>query len=399
MKILVISKYPPIEGGVSSRTYWLAKGLGESGHEVFVVSNCWEAESEYKEDIKEKEYEFLEPKNVRLFSTTSDFRPPILRSRYYAERIASIAIDVIRKYDIDIIYSHYLLPYGISAMLAKIATKKPLIVQHAGSDITRLFSHPYLRSIFLEVFTNADKIIAYANTRQHLEKYGMNIEKFVYPGYAVNINSFTPNVSKFELSEYTDADYKNKAIFSYFGKISGMKKTYEFVNALEEIKNENFIALFIVGQSKLVDHLKTDIKSKGLGNKCIFLPFLPPWKIPSVMNLSTCVVCPENEETPYLPKGTHGPIIAREAMACGRCAIIGKGVYDKGYYKNTKEGENILVVEPENAHEFARKLKWIIDNPKEVLKVGSNARDFAIKNENFIKYIKSMEDIFSSITK
>lgn len=25
MNILVISKYPPIEGGVSSQTYWLAK--------------------------------------------------------------------------------------------------------------------------------------------------------------------------------------------------------------------------------------------------------------------------------------------------------------------------------------------------------------------------------------
>ncbi|MBI2654760.1 hypothetical protein HYX02_08215 [Candidatus Woesearchaeota archaeon] len=51
MNLLFISKYPPIEGGVSAQTYWLAKALGEKGHKVYVVSNCWEVEQRYREQI------------------------------------------------------------------------------------------------------------------------------------------------------------------------------------------------------------------------------------------------------------------------------------------------------------------------------------------------------------
>ena len=74
MNILIISKYPPIEGGVSSQTYRLAKALGERGHKVYVVSNCWEVEPRYREQIEENEIHLLEPTNVELFSTSQEFR-------------------------------------------------------------------------------------------------------------------------------------------------------------------------------------------------------------------------------------------------------------------------------------------------------------------------------------
>src|SRR3989338_10264888 len=113
MKILIISKYPPIEGGVSAQTYWLAKALGESGHKIFVVSNCWEVEPRYRESIEQNELHMLEQKNVELFSTSPKFRSSIPFSKYYESRLSSIALDVIKKYGIDIVYSHYLLPYGV----------------------------------------------------------------------------------------------------------------------------------------------------------------------------------------------------------------------------------------------------------------------------------------------
>ena len=221
--------------------------------------------------------------------------------------------------------------------------------------------------------------------------------KFVNPGFGIDLKAFNPDAEKLDLSEYTNKEYNNKTIFSYFGKISGMKKTNEFIDALSVIRDENFLALFVIGNNPMVENLKKKIVLAGLEEKCVFLPFLPPWKIPKVMNLSTCVVCPESEETPYLPKGTHGPKIAREAMACGKCAIIGKGVHEKGYYQITKDSENIIVVDPEKKHEFAGKLKWVIDNPREVLRIGKNAREFAMKNENFEAYINNMHKIFLSL--
>ena len=118
------------------------------------------------------------------------------------------------------------------------------------------------------------------------------------------------------------------------------------------------------------------------------MPFVPPWKVPSIMKASTCIVCPESEETPFLPKGTHGPQIAREAMAVGKPVIIGKGVKEKGIYLKTTENHNILVVDSTSKGDFANILKFLINNKEKSAEIGKNARKFAEANEDFDNYIK-----------
>jgi len=99
MKICLISKYPPIEGGISARVYWLAKALGERGHEVHIVTNAQEVEKEYKERIDTNEQEYI-PQNVYMHSTTSDTNPwHIPFSKTYTERIGrKIEKELVLKY-------------------------------------------------------------------------------------------------------------------------------------------------------------------------------------------------------------------------------------------------------------------------------------------------------------
>ena len=42
--ILLIGKYPPIEGGVSAHDYWLAQAFAELGYNVIVLTNADEVE-------------------------------------------------------------------------------------------------------------------------------------------------------------------------------------------------------------------------------------------------------------------------------------------------------------------------------------------------------------------
>src|SRR5580700_9025576 len=48
VKLCVIGKYPPIQGGVSMRTYWTAHDLAARGHEVHVVTNAKEAQAPFR---------------------------------------------------------------------------------------------------------------------------------------------------------------------------------------------------------------------------------------------------------------------------------------------------------------------------------------------------------------
>ncbi|MBI2558978.1 glycosyltransferase family 4 protein [Candidatus Woesearchaeota archaeon] len=395
MNLLFISKYPPIEGGVSAQTYWLAKALGEKGHNVYVVSNCWEVEPRYREHIEANEMHWLEPKNVELFSTSPEFRSSIPFSRYYESRIASIALDIIKKYNIDAVYSHYLLPYGVSALLVKKLTNKPWLLQHAGSDITRLFSFSQLKSVFIECFGSADRIIGYSNTMEKMVEHNLDTSKLAHAVRSINLNEFSPNAKPFDFSKYGIGE--ETTIFTYFGKISGLKKTYEFVNASSDIKNEDFKIVFVTEAGNSAEEFKEHAKKLSVLDKLIFVPFIPPWQVPGIMKASSCIVCPESEETPYLPKGTHGPQIAREAMAVGKPVIIGRGVKEKGMYKNTTEKQNILVVDPVNKEDFSDMLKFVMRNKEKAEEIGRNARKFSEQNEKFENYISSMEAIFNSL--
>ena len=48
MRICIIGKFPPIQGGVSAQTYWSAHALARRGHDVHVVTNAKEAVAPYR---------------------------------------------------------------------------------------------------------------------------------------------------------------------------------------------------------------------------------------------------------------------------------------------------------------------------------------------------------------
>ena len=51
MRICLVGKYPPIQGGVSAQTYWFAQELANQGHQVHIVSNADEVEAGYRTTI------------------------------------------------------------------------------------------------------------------------------------------------------------------------------------------------------------------------------------------------------------------------------------------------------------------------------------------------------------
>jgi hypothetical protein len=53
-KLCLIGKYPPIQGGISRRMYWLARCFAELGNQVHFVTNSYEVELDYKIYISPK---------------------------------------------------------------------------------------------------------------------------------------------------------------------------------------------------------------------------------------------------------------------------------------------------------------------------------------------------------
>ena len=60
MRICVIGKYPPIQGGVSARNYHMAHELAKRGHQVHVVTNAREVELPWRLLMRQEDWDRCE---------------------------------------------------------------------------------------------------------------------------------------------------------------------------------------------------------------------------------------------------------------------------------------------------------------------------------------------------
>jgi len=395
MRICLISKYPPIEGGVSSRVYWLAKALGERGHEVHIVTNAPEVEEEYKERFKTNEQQY-EPENVHVHTTNPDNNPwHIPFSKAYAERIANLAIEVIEKNNIQLIDSYYILPYVISGFIAKNITGRPQILRHAGSDMGKLFTSSSYNTLFKTIFQRVDKIMTIPPLKEMFLSLGIPESKIVFDEkVSVDTKAFNPEVAPFPLSDYIEKQLPECPVITFIGKINYYWETkglYELLEAVNGIK-EDFLFLF-VANGRGLKGFQNLIEEKKLSKKSIFLDFVPPWEIPSIIKLSTCVVVPERE----FPIQYHTPILPREVMAVGKCLILSKELYNKQCYGNLSNGESAFIIDPKNIKQLRAVIEQVIRHPEDATRIGQNAYKISKQIENFDEYINQTTDQYTSL--
>ena len=90
MRICVVGKFPPIQGGVSTRTYWSAHDLAARGHEVHVVTNAKEARPPFRMHMRRQDWKRCEaahsasqPGGASPGSVTVHWTDPVDSSQFY----------------------------------------------------------------------------------------------------------------------------------------------------------------------------------------------------------------------------------------------------------------------------------------------------------------------------
>lgn len=397
-------KYPPIEGGVSSSTYWLVRRLGEKGHEIHIVTNAFEVESEFREQLNRKDPNFS-PKNVQVHST--DPSPTIKAnpshipfSKMYCEKLASLAIEVIEENNVQVIDSWYLIPYCVSGYLAKSFTNIPQIIRHAGSDLQRLYPSPYLKSLLKKVIESADGIITSPAQMSFFHNLGISSSKIILmQKIPVDMSAFNPEISPFDLSPCISNKkyFSGIPIIAYIGKITHHFETKGLCELLEACSKieEDFLLLFVSNGKKLIEFKKL-VKNKNLMGKTAFLDFVPPWQLPSILKSCTCVVALEKKTSPTLKH--HTPATPAEAIATGRCVLISKELHVKEPYKNFKDGKEVFVVRPDNVEKIKEILEKLIKNPDIANTIGTNGHRAITKHDQFDEYLDKTISLYKSLS-
>jgi glycosyltransferase involved in cell wall biosynthesis len=390
MNICFITKYPPIEGGVSMRCYWLARGLAQRGHTVVVVTNSTEVEADYRIRMTEHDrawYESAFPETGGAVIVKNS-TPASERIRYipfanpYVTKLATLAQRSIVEHDCSTIFAYYLEPYGIAAYLASQWTERPYTVRHAGSDLGRLMKDPDLHGAYREVFRRADSVSS--GMREPLMAMGVDPERIWTFGSFPVPEVFTPAAEPLDLAAlardtaaegYQPSGFRNdRAIdpaiptIGIYGKVGPTKGSYDLLFALSALKKKgvpfNFVA---VTQGTVLARFVELVRELDLEDRTWILPFVPHWRVPAFIRACTTVCFLERD----FPISFHAPTIPREVLSCGTCLVVSHEIVAKQKFAEAaRDGENLFTVDPTNHADLAQKLETVIRDPGRAAAVG-----------------------------
>ncbi len=172
----------------------------------------------------------------------------------------------------------------------------------------------------------------------------------------VDTSKFAPPKSKAEAKRKLNINPDN-IVIGYVGRIAREKGLLTLLDAFQGISNNNTnIRLLIVG-----DGVK-DIKKKFARTERVILAGSQDDVVPYLQAMDIYVL-PSLTETSSLS--------TMEAMSCGLCVISTEVGHVGKYIKNKENG---LFFPRHNSTVLALKLKWLLDNPNTIKKLGNSAR-------------------------
>jgi hypothetical protein len=207
VRICIIGKFPPIQGGVSARTYWGAHDLAARGHDVHVVTNAKEARPPFRMHMRRQDWKRCEAGYGPSGSVTVHWTDPVDSSQFYipmasafVSKLAATAARVHSEHPFDVIYSHYLEPYGVAGRLVADIARVPHVVRMAGSDAGRLWRHPQLEALYDHVLRSAATVIATGVVAGRAIKHGVRPERIAaVGGFELPEDLFRPDGPRLDL--------------------------------------------------------------------------------------------------------------------------------------------------------------------------------------------------------
>ncbi|WP_444942325.1 glycosyltransferase family 4 protein [Microbulbifer sp. ZKSA004] len=403
MKICLIGKITPIQGGVSRQNFWLAYALAKCGHEVHLVTNANEVEEEYRliggrinktlnntplEDVKD---------NLTIHFTHDRLNYSYIPyANPYVSKLTSKAVEIVRKYKCDIILAYYFEPYGVSAYFTSNITKVPFGLRHAGSDVGRLLRHPDLNYLYKDMIRQADFIFCSRTTGRRFMEMGVDHEKLSilsmvsYPSHIYNNEQpcldleshmkladeeMESKISKLLREHLPVSNYKKSLpTIGIYGKVAKEKGSFDLISALGKLKQQglefNFLAL-CSGKPKVLHEFKMKILEAGIQDMTTWLPFVPHWDIPQFIKVCDAVCFLERDFS--IP--IHRPGVAMEVMLCGGCLVVSNEIADKQSFCDALIDEkNALVVDPTDINALSEKLKFVISDTNRAHNIGAAGR-------------------------
>lgn len=400
MKVLVIGKAPPLQGGVAVRTFSFVRRLAELGHTVTYVTNSEVASSNYLVafDASDDNYRKAALAGVKFLSLSkAEGASHIPLSTDFETRLMGLAASDAR--DADLIVGWYFQPYGVVAAVLAAIHKKPCAVVHAGSDLGRLSLIPEFQSAYQAVFQNCTFVaIRRRNVALIAERLAVPREQIITSrGGRMLPSYFHEHIRKMTLAQLKtltrerfentqiDPDLSRWAtglnqkplnadisVLGVYGKAGEQKGHHELIAALTRLAEagQQFHLLICTGgHRRNIERLMLLVRqSEALSSRTFWFPFIAPWRIPGFIKLCDAVA--------FLERGFeidfHGPQVPKEVLWCGRALVCSREITDKQSFKDSLiDMHNFIDAgDPRDVDQLTRVLQGVLSDKEKLRAIG-----------------------------
>ena len=380
-------------GSVPSVVYYLAKYTAKKGHDVTIL--------ERGHDKNDPEVEYLEGiRYVRIRAEKLPAAPykliknPAGLMRLFSDSV-SMALKInkfLKKEDFDVIHVHFPFAACILININRKIREKMVYTAHVGEERKRFGldskASPLLKFFSPDLYLMKrvrKSVVLNENLKSMLVARGLEDGKIEVIPNGINVNEF--NVSKDEIKKVKEKYGLNRITVMFAGTITPRKGVLQLIKA-GEIINSKDVLFLIVGNPNLDKEYSKKVmeyaRSKGVNAK--FTGFVPYEDLKALYSACDVFVLPSFEE--------GFGLVLTEAMASGK-PLIGSNV--GGIPMQIRDGWNGFLVEPGDEKQLAEKIRYLIENEKERIRMGKNSRKLAENKFDWSKiaerYLKVYEVI------
>ncbi|MGY0426932.1 MAG: N-acetyl-alpha-D-glucosaminyl L-malate synthase BshA, partial [Polaribacter sp.] len=202
---------------------------------------------------------------------------PLFEYQPYELALSSKMVEVVKKYQLEILHVHYAIPHAYAAFMAKQMLKEKgvdvrVVTTLHGTDITLVGSHPTYKTAVEFSINNSDVVTAVSNNLKETTNKLFNITNNIEVVYNFIDTEKYHNANKEECKRIALAK-PNEKILTHISNFRPVKRVEDVVKVFREVNKEIPSKLLMIGEGperakaeKLVKELKISKDVFFLGN-------------------------------------------------------------------------------------------------------------------------------------
>lgn len=369
--IIGIVCYPTF-GGSGVLATELGVELSKKGHEIHFIT--------YNQPVKLE----LLSNNVHFHEVVvPDY--PLFHYPPYELALSSKLVEMVKKYNIDVLHVHYAIPHAYAAFMAKQMLNSesisiPVFTTLHGTDITLVGSHPSYKSAVEFSINNSDYVTTVSKSLKDdtINLFNIQTEINVIPNF-VNLDKYKKQNLPIDLLT------KNNKIITHVSNFRKVKRIDDVIDVFYGINKKIPSKLLMIGEGPEKNKAERKVKKMGIKDKVIF--FGNSNETSKILSFSDLFLLTSEVESFGLS--------ALEAMAASVPVISTK---IGGIPEVNKDGFSGLLSEVGDINKMISDSLYILSSEKVLNQFKKNAREQA-KKFNIQNIVPQYEKIYKKLKK